>query len=508
MLREILNYLVAGRPIHNRDRDRDLVSVIKTCGRFYDLAMPLLWEEIWVGWPDRDVYRFTSGSVRYTSPTFDSKRALSYVRVLRLNVFESELYRAVEEDIDQHLFRLSDCRRMFTDTNLAINHLHLRFGLFDYLFFPEHCRVSTIEAIDDTALQLLEHVNKMELGEFTFELGERCAPSRVKEIFPMIRPKVTHLILPNCLNIGHFERLKAVTANFRDPLGVEESFWLALSKIPTLQSIKVTAIPLPFRTDFHFPQLVHLELLLRMHVRPEEFARSFIVVFKHIPRLRTIYLEADKNVDTRVQVNHLQISTISCHHLEQLRLDCLVPDGFLSTIAKDCPSLTTCTLDDRFDPDGDEIPHHSMSDQDLLQLSLSCRNLRVVRLPYAKGIKAAFEYFSNLPMLETLELHYITGLYLQKQTLLKFARQCPKLDNIVFGDWTPPLGWEQWRERLFSFEIRPFEDLFPAIAESLPEYLEKKFSGTRTKRVESYVVRIDNLREDMLKGKLVAEQMD
>ena len=507
MLREILNYLVAGRPIHDRDRDRDLASVGRTCGRFYDLAMPLLWEEIWVGWSNRDVQRFTSGPVRYMSPNFDSKRALSYVRVLRLNVFEYDLYRAGEEEIDQHLFRLSDCRRMFTDTDLAINHLHLCLGLFDHLFFQEHCRVSTVEAINDTTLQLLKYVTEMELGQFTFELGERCAPSLVEEIFSIIRPKTTHLILPKCLEIGQFERLMAVTANFRDLRIVEESFWLGLSGIPTLQSVKVTAVPLPFRIDLHFPQLVHLELLLGRYTQPEEFARSFIVAFKHMPRLRTIYLEADKDIDTRVQADLLQISTVCCHHLEQLHLDCLVPDGFLSTIAKDCPSLTTCTIDDRFGSE-DEIPHQSINDQDLRQLSLSCRNLRLIRLPNVKGVTAAFEYLPNLTMLETLELHYALGLYMQNQTLLKFAQQCPKLDNIVFGDRDPNLGWSQWRQRLFSFEIRPVKDLFPAIAEPFSAYLEPKLSGTTIKRLDSYVVRLDNLREDMLKGKVVAEQMD
>ena len=97
---------------------------------------------------------------------------------------------------------------------------------------------------------------------------------------------------------------------------------------------------------------------------------------------------------------------------------------------------------------------------------------------------------THLPRLNTLDLHYSTGKYIDKQLLLDFARSCPDLKSIAISDWKS--STRRATER--PFETTDVADLFAAGAE-LRSYIEPYFIEDR---LNKYVIRIDKLREDIL----------
>ena len=69
-------------PRMSRDSACDLASIARVSHLFYELAMPLLWEEVEL-WSSHEWPWFLS-----SYPATASKRALSYIRTMRLSVHE------------------------------------------------------------------------------------------------------------------------------------------------------------------------------------------------------------------------------------------------------------------------------------------------------------------------------------------------------------------------------------------------------------------------------------
>src|SRR5271156_1497007 len=85
VLLDIVHYLnvdVKYRSQLTDDSARDLASVARTCRRFYELAMPALYDRVTV-WPKKSWPR----DIWYYPPHIGRKWGLSYMRTLPLNAY-------------------------------------------------------------------------------------------------------------------------------------------------------------------------------------------------------------------------------------------------------------------------------------------------------------------------------------------------------------------------------------------------------------------------------------
>jgi hypothetical protein len=370
----------------------------------------------------------------------------------------------------------------------SIQSLALYFGLHD----SSGSGRADVDFINRDALAILDRISKMRLSKLSLSLVGETA--RVEEILSIIGLKVDWLFINSlCLEaasrLRHCQRLKLIQADTnhgRNP-PAEALFWSALSQLPNLRIVRVDDLPIPPRSELQFPQIVHLTFTLSSETDVAEWARSFVTVLTRMSGLENlIILGVTANRGYSLETNGTPISTIACVKLKELTLyDCPIPKGLMTTIAKHCMSLTKCDINER----------DNIDDEDIRQLSLSCPNLRQLRLKYAERVPTGLEYLTILQQLETLEVHYTTGKYMEKSVFLKFANSCPKLEKIVFC--RSPL-------QPSPFETAPLEDLFPAVAE-IPLYFEAEMSKLHS--LDAYEVRIDKLREDVFQFKQLTERL-
>jgi hypothetical protein len=488
VLLDIVHYLkvdVKYRWHLTHDSARDLASVARTCRRFYELAMPALYERVSV-WPKKSWPK----DICYYPPNVGRKRGLSYVRTLDLAAYAGPLEDADITTVHNHEDYLRHCFRMLKDTK-SIQSLSLYFGLYDSSN-SDPADAITVDFINRHALMILDRISKMRLPELQLNLARKTA--RIDEILSIIGRKVDCLCINSlCLEVAsrlrHCRRLKSIQADAnheRNPL-VEVLFWSALSQLPNLRIVRVDAIPFPPRPELQFPQIVDITFLLSSETDAAEWARSFVTVLTRMPGLENlIILGGPATRGYSLESDGMPISIIACVKLKELTLyDCPIPKGLMSTIAKHCMSLTECDIHER----------DNIDDEDIRQLSLSCPNLRELHLKFAERVTTGLEYLTVLQQLERLEVNYTAGKYMGKSVFLKFANSCPKLEKIVFS--RSPL-------QPSPFETAPLEDLFPAAAE-LPLYFEPRIS--KLYPLYGYEVRIDKLREDMFQFKQLTKRL-
>jgi len=186
---------------------------------------------------------------------------------------------------------------------------------------------------------------------------------------------------------------------------------------------------LPPRFNLSFPRLVHLEIFLSSRLGDSpieigEVSNSLLAIFKFMPALESLKIICPWNQATRRETIGMQITSLAGKYLKELYIECPIPKGLISTTARNCSHLTKFYTD--------EIS--TVHNDDLLGLSQSCPSLRGICIRDAPNI-TEIGHFTALHKLETLELHYTTGKYLDIGVLLKFATSCPRLNQILLSDW-------------------------------------------------------------------------
>jgi hypothetical protein len=330
----------------------------------------------------------------------------------------------------------------------------------------------------------------MKLQELDFHPGRDTAC--IADIMSIIERNVDKLdintspITDWAHQLQYFKKLKKLNLHRINPrdLEAETTFWTAVSQLPNLKIIQADTLPIPPRLDLSFPHVINLQLIFVVDMDRGEWSQSVITIFKQMPGLEHLKILAAIYSMIHDEARAMQITTIACTNLKDLTLSCPIPSGLLSTIARHCPHLTKCYIED-----------DAIDDEDLRQLSLSCPNLQQIRLRNAKTIKR-LDYFATFQHLEVLELYYLAGKFIDKPLLLQLLDSCPKLKQITVSDWNissirRPGGRE--------FEETAPKNLFAAATE-LPSYFEPKISKGQLWTPDGlidYAVRIDRLREDI-----------
>jgi hypothetical protein len=475
------------------DSARDLASLARTCRRFHQLAMPTLWREVYL-WPSREWPYWLS-----TYPNTGSKRALSFVRDMMLAIYNEPHESYPTKDDFHDLFEyVSGCLRMLKDTK-AIDVLRLFVGLYDSNNYSSECN-DVIEAINRTALQIVKRISKMKLQQLELHVGRETIC--IVDIMSILERNVDKLniisspIADWAPRLQYFKSLKCLDVARLNPrnLEAEAAFWTAVSQLPNLKIVKADTIPFPRRLELRFPLITDLQLFPSLYLDPGDWSHSVVTIFKQMPGLEKLVLcLAFADEQSRIEGRAMQVTTIGCKNLKDISLSRAIPRGLVSTIARHCPHLTHCHFDEA----------DTIDDEDLRQLSLSCPNLRHVRLQQAKSI-TNLQYFTTFPQLEVLELFYLTGKFIDKRLLLNLVDSCPKLQQIKVSDWISG----RRRVETIGFEITAPEDLFAAAAE-LPSYFVPKINKDQQwipDGLQEYAVRIDRLREDVSQYKQLTKR--
>ena len=139
----------------------------------------------------------------------------------------------------------------------------------------------------------------------------------------------------------------------------------------------------------------------------------------------------------------------------------LAPPQSQKSILQTSNNLTSCHFVSR---------SNNIEDEDLHHLS-RCQHLRVLHLRGPITVVNNLIYLTNLSQLNTLNLHYSAGKYIDPQLLLEIALSCPILEKIEISDYISSKRDSEPR----SFEEQKLDDLF-AVDVELHPYIEPNYT--------------------------------
>ena len=187
MLAQIVGYLKFSSSVHYENPPQSaqaLANAARVSRLFYELAMPLLWEEVDL-WEAANVRPYTllkyPGTVERVSP---------YIRTMHLSVGKED------ENLDKTKLNKikkfsSRCLQILTAAT-CIKSLHLYIYMYNIDNHPPELR-SRLEAINNVIFRILRHVETMELDEFAWRPGSETV--RSSDALRIIERKITAMRL-------------------------------------------------------------------------------------------------------------------------------------------------------------------------------------------------------------------------------------------------------------------------------------------------------------------------
>jgi hypothetical protein len=487
LLAEIVKYLKFNRWIHY-ERPRQSAPALANAARvsrlFYELAMPLLWEEVHL-WRPSTVRPYTLIKYPWTA-----EHVSSYIRTMHLGV--GQKHQAEERGLDKtELNRTrkfaSRCLNILTAAT-SVKTLHLYVYMYNIDAHSTELR-GRLKAINTLIFRILGRAESMELDEFGWHPGREtvCSSGAMR----IIERKVTEAELGHLERgewvdyLPNYERLKSIEVyNSRTENSTEfdSKFWMAIARLDNCTKVVNSDFPIPFGWNIQFKNLTSLDLLLFSPVHTSQWIRTIRAVFKYMPELKSLDLSSPHRI-SQDEIEGMEISDVVCKNLETLYFGGYSPSKLLITIGNQCPNLAHCYFN-----------LHNINDDDLYALS-QCRRIVAFSLRYPIPITNGLSRLTNLPQLAELDLHYSLGKYINTRLLLDFTRSCPRLDTIAVADFNrntfnnPDPG---------PFETKAISELFDAGAE-LCAYFEPHYSPPSEwsrEMLDKYIIRIDNLRRD------------
>jgi len=440
--------------------------------------MPLLWEEVHLWGPSR-VSPYTL--VKYP---WAIERVSPYIRTMHLS--------AGEEDETGDKTNLNGLRKFASrllnilTAATCVKSLHLYLYMYELNDHPAELR-TTLKAINTLIIRILRRAETMELDELGWHPG--YATARSADAMRIIERKITQARLSH-LNSGewvhrlpNYARLRSIElhdwCDEESGGGFDSKFWIAISRLHSCTEVLNCRTPIPFGWSIQFENLTTLNLLFRL-VETGQWINTVTAVFNCMPKLKNLRLSSPIGINSRDEIEAMQISDVACKNLEIFSLGGYSPTKLLITIGNQCPNLTRCDFD-----------LHNINDNDLYALS-RCRRIVSFSLRYPIPITHGLSYLTNLPQLVDLGLHCSLGKYINTQLLLDFTRSCPRLDTIAVSDYNR--NTTRFDQKA-PFETQAISELCAAGAE-FGDYFEPRYTGPSAwdrERLEKYLIRIDNL---------------
>lgn len=481
LLTQIVGYLKSSNLIHYENPQESapaLANAARVSRLFYEIAMPILWEEVQM-WDPYNIRPYTLSKYSRTA-----KRVSPYIRTMYLHV-GPENGIMDETKLDEMYQYSSECLRILIAAK-HIKSLHLYIYMYNIDNHPLEVRTK-LEAINGLFFHILRHVETLELDEFAWHPGSETV--RCSDAVSIIERKITsthfaHLKCEEWVNrLNNHERLRSIevyNSRMEESSEFDRKFWTAIAHLDNCTDVKNSDVPIPFDWNVQFRNIKNLDLLL-LYVGIHKWINTITAVFNWMPQLETFIISSPRGFDPRQAIEAIEISDVACKNLKAIHFGGYRPSKLLIALGNQCPNLTSCHFD-----------LHNINDDDLYALS-RCHRITEFYIGYLNPITNGLAYLTRLPQLSRLNLHYSLGRCINTQLLLDFARSCPRLDTIHVANYNGGSS-----DQNGPFETKDISELFAAGAE-LADYFEPRYrtpSAWTTEGLDKYLIRIDNLRRD------------
>jgi hypothetical protein len=350
LLTQIVGYLKSSNSIHDENPQESapaLANAARVSRLFYEIAMPLLWEEVQM-W---DPYNITP----YTLSTYSrtAERVSPYIRTMYLYVGPQNGIMDETKLDEMHQYSSECLRILIAAKHVKSLHLYMYMYSMDNFIIDNHPpEVKTkLEAINALCFHILRHVETLELDEFVWQPGRQTV--RCSDAVSIIERKVTsvrfaHLHCEEWFNRLHnHERLRSIQV-YKSRMGesneFEGKFWTAIAQLDNCTEVKNSDATIPFDWNFQFRNIRNIDLLLS-YVGTHKWISTITAVFKWMPQLETFSVCSLMGVDSRRVIEAIEISDVACKNLKALRLGGYRPSKLLIALGNQCPNLTSCDFD-------------------------------------------------------------------------------------------------------------------------------------------------------------------
>lgn len=486
MLEQIVGYLKFSSSIlfeMPRQSAQALANVARISRLFYELAMPLLWEEVHM-WEDLNVSPYTLFKYPRTA-----ERVSPYIRTMYL--FTGREHKDMSKTMLNRIQKyVSRCLQILTLAT-SVKTLHLSVHMYNIENHPTEVRTK-LEGINNVIFRILRHAEAMELDEFGWHPTREAA--RSPEALRIVGRKITSMRLSQ-LHCGDWidylnthERLTSIkvsSSRTEGSIEFDRKFWTTIHQLKNCTNVVTGEIPIPFGWSLEFRNITDLDLTLLFDVGIRNWINTVTSVFKYMPKLETLSISALGSFNFQLALEAMCILDVACKDLKELKMTGYSPGRLLVTIGNQCTKLKSCHF---------EIGN--VNDDDLYALS-QYRHLEYFYLHNRNPISNGLTYLTNLRRLKRLDLHYHVGRYMNTQLLLDFARFCPRLNIIHVADYNSD---RRQSDPKGPFETEDISELFAAGSE-LRAYFEPQYkapSEWTTGGLVEYLIRIDHLRRDKL----------
>ncbi len=275
-----------------------LANAARVSRLFYELAMPLLWEEVEI-WGPRTVRPYTL--LKYPGT---AERVSPYIRTMHLTAGQ------LDENLDKTKLNKirkfsSRCVQILTAAT-CVKSLHLYIRMYNIDNHPPELR-SRLKAINTLIFRILRHAETMELDEFVWHPGSETA--RSSDALRIIERKITAMRLCH-LECGEWvdhlhnhERLTSIevhNSRTEESTEFDRKFWTGIAQLDNCTEVIDSDIPIPFGWSVQFANLTNLNLLLLSFVGTHKWISTTTAVFKCMPRLETLLLSSPHGLDSQL----------------------------------------------------------------------------------------------------------------------------------------------------------------------------------------------------------------
>ena len=305
MLAEVVKNLKFSQSIYYERPSRSasaLANAARVSRLFYELAIPLSWEEVYL-WGPSVVNPYTlvkyPWAIEPVSPS---------IRTMHLKADEQD-----ELEDKTRLNRLRKFASRFLNTLTAatsVDSLHLY--LYRYKLEDHRAELGTrLKAINALIIRILRRAETTELDELGWHPGRETA--RSSNAVRIIERKITGAELSH-VDTGEWvhdlhnqERLRSIEVI--NPWGKESSgefdckFWIAISRLDRCTKLVNNQIPIPVGWSLEFENLINLKLLFDF-VETRQWINTVTAVFNYMPGLKNLCLSSPDDIDSRGEMEY------------------------------------------------------------------------------------------------------------------------------------------------------------------------------------------------------------
>jgi hypothetical protein len=377
-LTEIFDYLRFHPEFHLVGHKADLYNVALTCREFSRYAVPLLWQDITLALDDKEA------ALGYQTPflkslTSESSQNFAFTKQLKLLIAKDGDIISKSDECAAIYSTLATILSVYNCCAPYVTNLELHL----VPFIPTDCAHDglwpLLNCSNDIIYQLFGQVANRDLDFKTLQLtvGQGAWSYDVEfrphlhQILTMLGSKITYLkvseypqlLSPRLPTMGRLNEIRIFNVGNPeecDTVGI----WGALSPLAIQRVVLVN-----FRVPRNLCDYVSRSLTILAWNGVDDIVTACVVCYTQLPHLEVCTLNGGR-VKSEEAARTVVIPNVASTKLVQVGfLGSFAPKSLIAAIAKRNPGLKNC------------YAPTNLSDDDLLQLKIHCKKLRVLSMP-------------------------------------------------------------------------------------------------------------------------------